>query len=78
MKTSDSIEQQPERKAARGDQDRGDSSRAPTPPVREKLKHRDATRIAAWKWKAGQSGNPTGKAGRRDLAAEIARAAFEK
>jgi hypothetical protein len=74
MKTSDSIEQQPERKAAR---DNGDSSPISRPPVSQKLKQRDATRIASWRWKPGQSGNPTGKAGRNDLAAEIARAVFE-
>jgi hypothetical protein len=52
-----------------------DSSPATTPPVREKAKQRGATRIKAWQWRPGQSGNPSGK--RNDLAAEIARAVFE-
>ena len=52
-----------------------ETSPATTPPVREKAKQRDATRIKAWQWRPGQSGNPSGK--RNDLAAEIARAVFE-
>jgi len=50
MKTADSIEQQEERKAARDNGDDEHSSPANTPPVREKLKQRDAGRIAAWRW----------------------------
>ena len=44
MKTADSIEQQEERKAARGDRD---LSPANTPHAREKLPRRDPNRIAA-------------------------------
>ena len=78
MKTSQSIEQQEERKAARDDGgDLAHSSRTSTPPVREKLKQRDASRIAKWKWPKGFAPNPTGKAGRHDLAAELAKAIFE-
>lgn len=74
FKTSDSIEQQEERKQAR---DNVDSSPTSTPPVREKLKQRDASRIAKWKWPKGFAPNPTGKNGRRDFAAELARAVIE-
>lgn len=77
MKTAQSIEEQSERKAARDNRDQGDSSPTSKPPVRQKLPQRDATRIAAWKWKPRQPGNPTGKNGWNDLAAIIARAAFE-
>ena len=76
MKTADSIEQQEERKAARDVGNDADSSPANTPPVREKFKQRDASRIAAWRWQPGQSGNPTGRP-RHDLASEIAKAVFE-
>ena len=74
MKTSSSIDQQEERKNAR---DNGASSPTSTPPVRVKMKKLDATRIAKWKWQKGFAPNPTGKNGRNDFAAEIARAAFE-
>jgi len=77
MKTAQSIEEQEERKAARDNRNDGQTSPANTPPVRERLKQRDATRIAPWRWKPGQSGNPRGGAVRHDLAAEIARAVFE-
>ena len=73
MKTADSIEQQPERKAAR---DNGDSLRENTQPVTQKRKRGDASRIAAWRWQPGKSANPGGRP-KHDLAAEIARAAFE-
>ncbi len=73
MKTSDSIEAQEERKTTR---DNGDFSPANTQPVRQKSRQRDASRIAAWRWKPGQSGNPSGRP-RHDLAAEIAKAIFE-
>ena len=73
MKTADSVEQQEERKAARGDKD---LSPANTRHAREKLPRRDPIRIAAWKWQPGRSGNPSGRP-QRDLAAEIARAVFE-
>ena len=76
MKTSDSIEQQPERKAARDNGDDPASSPELTPPIRPKLKQRDASRIAAWRWQLGKSANPGGLP-RHDLAATIARACFE-
>jgi hypothetical protein len=76
MRTADSIEQQEERKAARDYRD-DNSSRENTPPVRPKLKQRDASRIAAWRWKPGQCPNPGGRP-KHDLAAEIARAVFER
>ena len=50
--------------------------RASTQPVRNKSRYEGyADRVAAWRWKPGQSGNAIGK--RNDLAAEMARAAFE-
>ena len=73
MKTSNSIEEQEARKDARGE---GDSPRASTQPVSKKKRHGDFSRIAAWAWKPGQSGNPTG-GGRHDLSATIAREVFE-
>ena len=76
MKTAASIEQQPERKAARDNQSQGDSLPVDTQPVRKKARYEGyADRVAPWRWKPGQCGNPTGK--RNDLAAEIARACFE-
>lgn len=81
MKTADSIEQQPERKAARDNgensADQGDSSPTSTHPVRKKSGRGDASRIAKWKWQKGFAPNPTGKNGRHDIAAELARACFE-
>jgi hypothetical protein len=76
MKTADSIEQQEERRAARENGDGEQASRENTPPVRPKLKQRDASRIAAWRWQPGKSANPGGRP-KHDLAAEIARAIFE-
>lgn len=53
-----------------------DSLRASTQPVRNKSRYEGyRDRVKPWRWKPGQSGNPTGKS--NDLAAEIARAAFE-
>ena len=76
MKTAASIEQQPERKAARDNQSQGDSLPVDTQPVRKKARYEGyADRVAPWRWKPGQCGNPTGK--RNDLAAEIAKACFE-
>jgi hypothetical protein len=75
VKTADSIAQQDERKAARGD---GETLPADTQPLTQKHRRGDASyaaRIAPWKWKPGQSGNSSGK--RNDLAQEIARAVFE-
>ena len=74
VKTARSIEEQEERKQARDDSDKGEISPASTPPVRQKSNQRDASRIAAWRWKRGQSGNPTGI--RHDIAKEIAQAIF--
>lgn len=76
MKTSDSIEEQSERKNARDNGDAARSSPANTLPVRKKSGRGDASRIAPWFWKPGQSGNPSGRP-RHDLAAEIAKAVFE-
>ena len=76
MKTADSIEEQPERKAARDNGNQPDATHANTPSVRVKMKKLDATRIAEWKWRPGQSGNPSGRP-KHDLAAEIAKACFE-
>ena len=59
------------------DNDNGPAfSPANTQPVRQKSRRRDASRISAWRWKPGQSGNPSGRP-RHDLAAEIAKAIFE-
>jgi hypothetical protein len=77
MKTSDSIGQQEERKANKNGSDNAQPSRENTPSVRPKLKQRDASRIAAWRWQPGKSANPGGRP-KRDLAAEIARAVFEQ
>jgi hypothetical protein len=77
MKTADSIEQQEERKSAR---DNGESLREMTQPVKQKQKRGDASytaRIAPWKWQPGKSANPGGRP-KHDLAAEIARAVFER
>lgn len=71
-KTADSIEAQEERKQAR---DNG-SHASTQASVRQKLPKYDASRIKAWQYKPGQSGNPGGKP-KIDLAAEIARACFE-
>jgi len=59
MKTAQTIEEQEARKADGKD---GISSRANTPRVRQKLKQRDANRIAKWRWQPGQSGNLSGRA----------------
>ena len=76
MKTSNSIERQEERKAARDNGKQGDSLPTDTQPVRKKSRYEGyADRIAPWRWKPGQPGNPTGKRG--DLAAQIAKAVFE-
>jgi hypothetical protein len=75
MKTSDSIEQQEDRKAA------GDNLNSPrfspenTQPVTQKRKRGDASRIAAWRWQPGKSANPGGRP-KHDLAKEIAEAVF--
>ena len=75
MKTSETIEAQEERKAARDNRNDVHSSREITPPVKPKLKQRDASRIAAWRWPKGRSANPGGRP-RHDIAKEIAEAIF--
>jgi hypothetical protein len=77
MKTSDLIEQQEARKEARNGGGNAHSLRDNTPPVTPKHRRGDASRIAAWFWKPGQSGNSSGRP-KHDLAAEIARAIFEQ
>ncbi|HEX8892563.1 MAG TPA: hypothetical protein VF783_04525, partial [Terriglobales bacterium] len=77
MKTSNSIEQQEERKAARDNGQDGDSSRENTQPVTQKRKRGDASRIAAWRWQPGKSANPGGRP-KRDLASDMAQAIFEE
>lgn len=72
MKTARSIEEQEERKQTRDNEGISPELR---PPVRPKSKQRDATRIAAWRFKPGQSGNPGGKP-KHDVAKEIAQAIF--
>ena len=75
-KTSDSIEQQEERKAARDNADQGASSLGAS-HCKPNVEAAGRKSNRCMEIQAGQSGNPTGKAGRHDLAAEIARAAFE-
>ena len=72
MKTAETIQAQEERKNARDD---GRSSREFTPPVTPKLKQRDASRIAAWRWQPGKSANPGGVP-KHDIAKEVAQAIF--
>ena len=43
--------------------------------MKPKLKQRDASRIAAWRWQPGKSANPGGRP-KHDLAKEIAEAVF--
>jgi hypothetical protein len=76
MKTAQSIEEQEERKSARDNGSSGETSRANTLPARKKSDRGDASRIAPWFWKPGQSGNPSGRP-KHDIAAEIAKAVFE-
>jgi hypothetical protein len=73
VKTARSIEEQEERKTAR---DNGQTSPQFTPPMKPKLKQRDASRIAAWRWQPGKSANPGGVP-KHDVAKEIAKAIFE-
>lgn len=83
MKTADSIEEQPERKAARGDSPpkRGRprksdfQSTANTKSALDRKKWGE-TVLKPWHWQPGQSGNPNGRP-KHDLAAEMARAVFE-
>ena len=66
MRTADAIEGRKSDKSSPATRQRagGDSKRG------------NAARIARWRWKQGQSGNPSGKR-RNDLSREIARAVFE-
>jgi hypothetical protein len=74
VKTSETVERQEERKSAKVN---GHSSRENRQPVTQKCKRGDASRIAAWAWKPGQSGNPGGRP-KHDLACELAKAIFEE
>jgi hypothetical protein len=47
-----------------------------TPPVTQKRKRGDASRIAPWRWQKGVSPNPGGRP-KHDIAKEIAVAVFE-
>src|SRR6516162_5627557 len=82
MKTSDSIEQQEERKNARGETDKterkgGNRSAHNSVSVRSHSKAARIARLAPVRWQPGKSANPGGRP-KRDLAAEIARAVFER
>jgi hypothetical protein len=82
MKTSDSIEQQEERKNARGETDKterkgGNRSAHNSDSVRSHSKAARIARLAPFRWQPGKSANPGGRP-KRDLAAEIARAVFEQ
>jgi len=77
VKTAESIEKQEERKAARDNGDSRQTSPQFTPPVKPKLKQRDATRIAKWRWHLGKSANPGGVPKHGDVARDLARAIFE-
>jgi hypothetical protein len=74
MKTADSIEQQEERKAARGDRKPGNRPAHNSDSVSSSRAARIA-RLAPFRWQPGQSANPGGRP-RHDVAAEIARAVF--
>ena len=79
MKTSASIAEQTERKAARDNRDHPDSLRENTEPVTQKRRRGDASykaRIAPFKWPKGFCPNPGGRP-KHDLSEEIARACFE-
>jgi hypothetical protein len=75
VKTARSIEGQEERKAAR---DNGNEAQI-SPELRQSLKQKkrrgDASRIAAWRFQPGKSGNPGGVP-KHDIAKEIAQAIF--
>jgi len=85
MKTADSIEEQDERKAARGDdkvlKTNGKKRRRPGEWDKSAISpgadliHPSA--VKPWLFKPGQSGNPSGRP-KNDLAAQIGRAIFEK
>lgn len=77
MKTANSIERQEERKSAKDNRQDADSSRENTPPVTQKGKRGDASRISAWRWQPGKSANPGGRP-KRDLASDMAQAIFEE
>ena len=75
MKTGRGIEEQEERKAARDTGDQPQTSPELRQPVKPKGKRGDASRIARWQFKPGQSGNPGGVP-RHDVSKEIAQAIF--
>ena len=76
MKTSRSIAEQSERVAARDNGDNEHSSPELRQSVRQKHRRGDASRIAAWRFQPGKSGNPGGVP-KHDVAKEIAKAVFE-
>jgi hypothetical protein len=76
MKTSRSIAEQDERKAARGDENTPRSSRENTQSVTRKKRRGDASRIAPWRWQPGYCPNPGGRP-KDDIAQQIAKAVFE-
>lgn len=75
VKTAGSITKQEERKHPRDNGNEGFVSPATTLLSGKKSARGDASRIAQWRWKPGQSGNGTGA--RHDLASQVARAVFE-
>jgi hypothetical protein len=75
MKTARSIEEQEERKAARDNGKEGEISPELRQPMTQKKRRGDASRIAAWRFQPGKSGNPGGVP-KHDIAKEIAQAIF--
>jgi len=75
MRTSNSIEQQEERKKARNNGSEPRFSPQLTQPVTQKRGRGDASRIAAWRWQKGVSANPGGVP-KHDISKEICQAIF--
>jgi hypothetical protein len=76
MRTARSVEEQEERKQARDNSDEAQISPELRQSVRQKHRRGDASRIAAWRFQPGKSGNPGGVP-KHDVAKEIAKAIFE-
>jgi hypothetical protein len=81
MTTANNIARLEERKKTEGkrspnDRSNGHLLRANTPPNKPKKGRGDVSRIAAWMWQPGKSGNPSGRP-KFDLSAEMCRAQFE-
>src|SRR6516164_1639493 len=76
MRTARSIEEQEERKQARDNSDEAQILPELRQSVRQKHRRGDASRIAAWRFQPGKSGNPGGVP-KHDVAKEIAKAIFE-